>query len=185
MQKSILAPSQSITYLGVCLDSVEMRAHLSREGAAFQARQLFSFEGISEAAGTHGIGFSGMSSGIITHVPAAAMAEISSPLDGMDFGTVEHRGQPRLHRSSDAVAQPRSLQLGSSPGLGSVAHGGHDGRIDSRLGNSVQGNASFGTVVGTSEPVAHKLLGAGSSLLSSKGVSDATRTAACTDSHRQ
>ncbi len=34
MQKSILTPSQSITYLGVCLDSVERRAHLSRECAA-------------------------------------------------------------------------------------------------------------------------------------------------------
>ncbi len=34
MQKSILAPSQSITYLGVCFDSVEMRARLSRERSA-------------------------------------------------------------------------------------------------------------------------------------------------------
>ncbi len=33
MQKSILVPSQSITYLGVCLDSVEMRARLSGECA--------------------------------------------------------------------------------------------------------------------------------------------------------
>ncbi len=33
-QKSILAPSQSITYLGVCMDSLEMRARLSRERAA-------------------------------------------------------------------------------------------------------------------------------------------------------
>ncbi len=34
MRKSILTPSQSITYLGVCLDSMERRAHLSREHAA-------------------------------------------------------------------------------------------------------------------------------------------------------
>ncbi len=33
-RKSILAPSQSITYLGVCMDSLEMRARLSRERAA-------------------------------------------------------------------------------------------------------------------------------------------------------
>ncbi len=44
----------------------------------------------------------------------------------------------------------------------------HDGCIDSRLGSSVRGNASFGTVAGISEPVAHKQPGAGSSLLSSK-----------------
>ncbi len=70
-------------------------------------------------------------------------------------------------------------------GNGSVARGGNYGRIDSRLGSSVRGNASFGTVVRASEPVAHKSLGAESSLLSSKGVSDGTTTAACTDSHRK
>ncbi len=40
-------------------------------------------------------------------------------------------------------------------------------------------------MVETSEPVAHKLPGAGSSLLSSKGIPAAARTATCTDSHRQ
>ncbi len=40
-------------------------------------------------------------------------------------------------------------------------------------------------VVETSEPVAHKPPGAGSSLLSSKGIPAAARTATCTDSHRQ
>ncbi len=48
----------------------------------------------------------------------------------------------------EALTQPRSLQPGSSPVLGSVVRGGHDGCIDSRLGSSVRGNASFWTVVG-------------------------------------
>ncbi len=147
--------------------------------APFQARQLCSVEGFSETARTQGGGFSGMSSGIITHAPAAAMAEISSPVDGVDFGMFAHRGH------IEALTQPRSLQPGSSPVLGSVAHDGHDGCIDSRLGSSVQGNASFGTVAGISEPVAHKPPGAGSILLSSKGFSATAGTAACTDSHRQ
>ncbi len=81
--------------------------------------------------------------------------------------------------------QPRSLRPGSSPVLGSFARDGHDGCIDSRLGSSVRGNASFGTVAGISEPVAHKPPGAGSSLRSSKGFSATAGTAACTDSHRQ
>ncbi len=85
----------------------------------------------------------------------------------------------------EALTQPRSLQPGSSPVLGSVARDGHDRCIDSRLGSSVRGNASFGTVAGISEPVAHKPPGAGSSLLSSKGFSATAGTAACTDSHRQ
>ncbi len=105
-----------------------------------------------------------MSSGITTHAPAAAMAENSSPVDSVDFGMFEHRGHPRLHRSS-------------SPGLGSVPRGGHDGYNAPWLGSSVRWNASFGTVVETSEPVAHKLPGAGSSPLSSKGFSAAAGAA--------
>ncbi len=49
----------------------------------------------------------------------------------------------------------------------------------------MRGHAGFGAVVRTSEPVAHKRLGAGSSVLSSKGFSATAGTAACTDSHRQ
>ncbi len=126
-----------------------------------------------------------MSSGLITHGPAAAMAEIPSPLDSVDFGTFEYRGHLRLHRSSGAMAQPGSLQPGSPPGLGGFTRGGHNRRIDTRLGSSVRGNASFGTVVGTSELMAHKPLRIGSSLFSSKGVLGTTGMAACTDSHQR
>ncbi len=119
--------------------------------APLQRRQLCSFEEISEAAGTHGVSFSSMSSGLITHATTAAMAKISSPLDSMDFGTFEYRGHLRLHRSSGAVVQPGSLQPGSPPGFGDFTQGGHNRRIDIRLGSGVRGNASFGTVVGTSD----------------------------------
>ncbi len=60
-----------------------------------------------------------------THAPAAVLAEISSPLDGVDFGPFAHRGLPRLHRSSEAVPL-KSLQPGGSPGLGDVTCRGHD-----------------------------------------------------------
>lgn len=46
-------------------------------------------------------------------------------------------------------------------------------------------HAGFGAVGRTPEAVAHKLIGAESSFLSSKGFSTAAGTAACTDSHRQ
>ncbi len=51
---------------------------------------------ISEAAGSHGIGIRDMSSGLTTHAPSTVLAEISSPLDSIDFGPSEHRG-PQLH----------------------------------------------------------------------------------------
>ncbi len=151
----------------------------------FQRRQLCSFERISETTGTHGVSFGSVSSGLITHATTAAVAENSSPLDGMDLGTFEYRGHPRLHRSSGSVAQPEFLQPGSPPGVGDLTRGGHNRRIDARLGSGVRGDASFGAVVRASDPVAHKPIGIGSSLFSSEGVSSTTGTAACTDSHRQ
>ncbi len=42
-RKSILAPSQSIMYLGVCMDSLEMRARLSRERVAAILSYLHHF----------------------------------------------------------------------------------------------------------------------------------------------
>ncbi len=83
--------------------------------APFQRRQLCSFERISETTGTHGVSFGSVSSGIITHATTATVAENSSPLDGMDLGTFEYRGHPRLHRSSGSVAQPRISSAGESP----------------------------------------------------------------------
>ncbi len=50
------------------------------------------------------------------HGPAAVLAEISSLLDGVDFGPFAHRGPPRLHRSSEAVLL-KSLQPGVPLGL--------------------------------------------------------------------
>ncbi len=153
--------------------------------APFQRRQLCSSERISETTGTHGVSFGSVSSGLITHATTAAVAENSSPLDSMDLGTFEYRGHPRLHRSSGSVAQPEFLQPGSPPGVGDLTRGGHNRRIDARLGSGVRGDASFGAVVRASDPVAHKPIGIGSSIFSSEGVSSTTGTAACTDSHRQ
>ncbi len=69
--------------------------------APFQAGQLCSVEGITETARTQGGGFSGITSRIITHAPAAAMAGISSPVNGVDFGMFAHRGH------IEALTQPR------------------------------------------------------------------------------
>ncbi len=119
-----------------------------------------------------------MSSGLTTHAPAAVMAEISSPVDSVDFGPSEHRGFPRLHRSSEAVERPDLFSRGVPLGLVMSRVVVTTDASRSRMGSSVRRHAGFGAVVRTSEPVAHKPLGAGSSVLSSKGFSG-------TDSHRQ
>ncbi len=186
MQKSILVPCQSITYLGVCYDSVEMRARLSQERSAAILSSLRHFRlgsYVHLKKFQRLLGLMASAYVITTHAPSTVMAEISIPLDSVDFGPSEHRGLPR--QSSEAVVQPRALQPGSSPGLSDVTCHGNDGRINSQLGSSVRRHANFGAVVRTAEPVAHKPLGAGSSVLSSKGFSAVAGTATFTDSHRQ
>ncbi len=87
---------------------------------------------------------------------------------GWNLESLGHRGLPRLLRSSEAVPLKSLQPGGGSPGLGDVTCHGHDWRIDWRPVSSVRGNADFRAVVRTSEPLAHKPLGAGSSVLSSK-----------------
>ncbi len=70
-----------------------------------------------------------------THVPAEVLAELSSPLDCVNFGPFAHRGLPRQHQSSEAVAQRY------------VTCHGHDGRIDSSPGSSVRGHTGFVAMV--------------------------------------
>ncbi len=64
--------------------------------APFQVGQLCSVEGITETARTQGGGFSGITSGIITHAPAAAMAGISSPVNGVDSGCLRIAATSKL-----------------------------------------------------------------------------------------
>ncbi len=159
MQKSILVPCQSITYLGVCYDSVEMRARLSQERSAAILSSLRHFRlgsSVHLKKFPRLLGLMASAYVITTHAPSTVMAEISIPLDSVDFGPSEHRGLPR--QSSEAVVQPRALQPGSSPGLSDVPCHGDDGRINSQLGSSVRRHANFGAVVRTAEPVAHKPL---------------------------
>ncbi len=88
--------------------------------------------------------------------------------------------------SVEGITETARSQGGGFSGITSgIIDYDQDGCIDSRLGSSVRGNASFGTVAGISEPVALKSPGAGSSLLSSKGFSATAGPAKCTDSHRQ
>ncbi len=179
-RKSILAPSQSIMYLGVCMDSLEMRARLSREHVAVILSYLRHFR---EGSSVHLKEFQRllglMASASVCHLGLLHMRPLQLWLK------TEYRGHPWLHRSSGSVAQPEFLQPGSPPGVGDLTRGGHNRRIDARLGSGVRGDASFGAVVRASDPVAHKPIGIGSSLFSSEGVSNTTGTAACTDSHRQ
>ncbi len=107
-----------------------------------------------------------------THVPAEVLAELSSPLDCVDFGPFAHHGLPWQHRSSEAVAQRY------------VTCCVHDQCIDSSLGSSVRGHTCFVAMPQTQWHI-NRCLGAGSSVLSAKGFTAAAGTAACTESHRQ
>lgn len=65
--------SRTVTYLGICLDSMAIQAHLSLEhfidSALFLTGQVVCTEGISEASGTDGGGFFSVPSGSATLRP--------------------------------------------------------------------------------------------------------------------
>ncbi len=105
MRKSILAPSQSNVSGSVLrLKAVEIRAR-----PAVCLPCAFSNWAV-----------------YYTCARTAVLAEISSHLDGVDFGPFAHRGLPRLHRSSEAVPLKSLQPGGGSPGLGDVTCRGHD-----------------------------------------------------------
>ncbi|KAL0179746.1 hypothetical protein M9458_025188, partial [Cirrhinus mrigala] len=82
-EKSKLSPVQSISFLGVELDSVSMSAHLSPERAHTQTRANCPPETVSEAPGTHGILSHGYAAGFDVHETATALASYPSPEMGM------------------------------------------------------------------------------------------------------
>ncbi|KAL0170996.1 hypothetical protein M9458_035592, partial [Cirrhinus mrigala] len=82
-EKSKLSPAQSISFLGVELDSVSMSARLPPEHAHTQMRVNGPTETVSEAPGTHGILSRGYAAGFDAHETATALASYPSPEMGM------------------------------------------------------------------------------------------------------
>ncbi len=103
--------------------------------------------------------------GLITHATTAAVAEkLESP------GRHGHRDVLSIAVTRGCIEalapwrNPNFFSRGSPPGVGNLTRGGHNGRIDARLGSGVRGDASFGAVVRATDPMAHKPIGTGSSL---------------------
>ncbi len=192
-RKSILAPSQSILYLGVCIDSLEMRARLSRERVAAILSYLRHFR---EGSSVHLKEFQRLlglmaSASAVCHLGLLHMRPLQLWLKTRVPWTAWTSGRLSIAVTRGCIEalapwrNPNFFSRGIPPGVGDLMRGGHNRRIDARLGSGVRGDASFGAVVRASDPVAHKPIGIGSSLFSSEGVSSTTGTVACTDSHRQ
>ncbi len=118
--------------------------------APFQTGQLCSLEGISEAAGSHGIGFGGMTFWLTTHAPAAVMAESQIPWTvwtsdrlsiAVSRGCIEAL---RLWRNPDLFSQGVPLGLVTSRVVVMMD-------ASTRGWGAVRGHAGFGAVVRTSE----------------------------------
>ncbi len=192
-RKSILAPSQSILYLGVCIDSLEMRARLSRERVAAILSYLRHFR---EGSSVHLKEFQRLlglmaSASAVCHLGLLHMRPLQLWLKTRVPWTAWTSG-----RLSIAVTRGCIEALAPWRNPNFFSRGVPLGLVTSRVvvttdastlgwGAGVRGDASFGAVVRASDPMAHKPIGIGSSLFSSEGVSSTTGTAACTDSHRQ
>ncbi len=177
------------------MDSLGMRARLSRERAAAILSYLRHFR---EGSSVHLKKFQRLlglmsSASAVCHLGLSHMRPLQLWLKSRvpwTAWTAWTSGRLSIAVTCGCIealapwSNPDLFSRGGPPRLGGFTRGGHNRRINARLGSGVRGNASFGTVVGTSDPMANKPLGTGSSLFSSKGVSGTTGTA-CTDSHRQ
>ncbi len=192
-RKSILAPSQSITYLGVCMDSLEMRARLSRERAAAILSYLRHFR---EGSSVHLKKFQRLlglmaSASAVCHLGLLHMRPLQLWLKTRVPWTAWTSGRLSIAVTCGCI---EALAPWRNPDL--FSRGVPLGLVTSRVvvttdastlgwGAVCEGMPASGWWSETSDPMAHKPLGIGSSLFSSKGVSSTTGTATCTDSHRQ
>ncbi len=192
-RKSILAPSQSILYLGVCIDSLEMRARLSRERVAAILSYLRHFR---EGSSVHLKEFQRLlglmaSASAVCHLGLLHMRPLQLWLKTRVPWTAWTSGRLSIAVTRGCIEalapwrNPNFFSRGVPLGLVTSRVVVTTDDIDARLGSGVRGDASFGAVVRATDPMAHKPIGIGSSLFSSEGVSSTTGTAACTDSHRQ
>ncbi|KAL0201385.1 hypothetical protein M9458_004572, partial [Cirrhinus mrigala] len=87
-EKSKLSPTQSISFLSVELDLVNMTAHLSQDRAHTQTQNSGPPDILSEAPGAHGIPSRGHAAGLDAHETTTALASYPSPEMGTYQDTV-------------------------------------------------------------------------------------------------
>ncbi len=191
-RKSILAPSQSILYLGVCIDSLEMRARLSRERVAAILSYLRHFR---EGSSVHLKEFQRLlglmaSASAVCHLGLLHMRPLQLWLKTRVPWTAWTSG-----RLSIAVTRGCIEALAPWRNPNFFSRGVPLGLVTSRVVVTTDASTLGWGAVCEGMPAsgqwsehrsdAHKPIGIGSSLFSSEGVSSTTGTAACTDSHRQ
>ncbi|XP_057183479.1 uncharacterized protein LOC130550118 isoform X1 [Triplophysa rosa] len=157
-EKSKLSPAQSISFLGMELDSISMTACLVSVTLpeAFQAASGLP-ETISEAPGAHGILGGGGPPRVDVHVTAPTLATESSSLE-----SVAHQQQAYGHHAF-LPAHPDPLVVyslptgGGPPRAGIKTRRGNDGCLPSGLGCCVQRARSVGAVEGPPPALAYQL----------------------------
>ncbi|KAL0151000.1 hypothetical protein M9458_053727 [Cirrhinus mrigala] len=175
VQKSALCPSQSITYLGVHLDSVSMRARLCHErirdflivsSGCFQPGTARSAERISEALRPDGGSRYGVPPRSALYAPPSDMVKNVGSKEGLENGPCLHCGHSQVPERTGAMAGSRSVPPWCPAGSGHMAESCHNGPVDCGLGSSLRRSTSLRPLDRVGENMAHKSPRAESGLLS-------------------
>ncbi len=132
--KSVLYPSQRISFLGTVIDSNEGGGH-TRTCTGHSATQGFIQtwspsppQRISKDAGTHGLSVFGKSVGPASHAAPWALAETSSSSTRLASRTPPSQGELGLHCSSGPLEEPSVDGMGRAPKHGLQKEWGLDKR---------------------------------------------------------
>ncbi len=147
--KSVLYPSQRISFLGTVIDSNEGGGH-TRTCTGHSATQGFIQtwspsppQRISKDAGTHGLSVFGKSVGPASHAAPWALAETSSSSTRLASQTPPSQGELGLHCSSGPLEEPSVDGMGRSPKHGLQKEGGLDKRLQLKLEGAVRQKTGF------------------------------------------
>ncbi len=156
--KSILSPSQRVSFLGTVIDSVQMKATVSAERATTIQCHMASFkEGTAIRSklfrkcwalwqcGPYGSGFVGTSVGSASHVTHPVLAEPEGSIRGLVSWTPPRNGDSGLCIRPGPLEGPLLAKARRDPKHGAQKEGCHDRQQG--LGSAVRGQTDLRSLV--------------------------------------
>ncbi len=152
--KSILSPSQRVSFLGTvidCADDSNCFSGASRDNSApcglLQGRYRPSAQSFPENAGPYGSGFAGTQIGSASHATHPLLADAEGSIRGLASQTPPRNSDSGLCISPGPLGGPLLDKARHDPRHGAPKEGCHDRRFQQRLGRAVRGQTDLRPLV--------------------------------------
>ncbi len=192
IEKSVLIPTQSITYLGLSLNSVMFRARLSEDRVRKFTRCMTDFQRGNSVSFRTCLRLLGLMASALIVVPLGRlfMREFQRWVASQGLDPLRH-SRRRVRVTSEAVLALRQWRhptfFGSrgTHGRGSSQTSSNNGRVVVRLGGHSQGQDSEWKMGSTSDQSSHKLFGNASRLSDGEAFPSLSQRASCSRENGQ